>query len=120
MASSHIQPSKSSQTESAAGYPESRPHSVLSLVSTDRSHSVIEGHRPVVGSHSGKFVANFCQAVLGGGGRREERAVKTGGDCDPTNVSTTERYEYILDICVFIQHFPLCVYTDVYLGNCFY
>ena len=93
MVNSHTQPSKSSQNESAAGYPESRPYSVLSLVSADRPHSVSESHRPSERVHGGKFVANFCQAVLAGGGRRdrEERAVKIG-DSDPITVSAPERY----------------------------
>ena len=93
LSSPHPHSSKSSQSESAASNSEPRAHSVL-------------GHRLSMGieqSHSGTFVANFCQSVLSGGEREEGMRDCTGekragahsglksGDSDRTNGSSTQR-----------------------------
>ena len=92
-------PTKPSQSESAEGYSEPRPHSVLS-----HAHVVTESHALSMGGQSGTFVANFCQSVLSGGEREEgvqgcteEKGVrvhsgKKSGNSDCTNGSSTQRY----------------------------
>lgn len=94
LSSPHPHSSKSFQSESAA-----------SSNSEPRAHSVL-GHRLSMGieqSHSGTFVANFCQSVLSGGEREEGMRDCTGekgagahsgmksGDSDRTNGSSTQR-----------------------------
>ena len=102
LSSAPTYPTKSSQSESAASYSEPRPHSVLS-----HTHVVTESHALSMGvgqSHSGTFVANFCQSVLSGGEREEgmrgcteEKGVRAhcgmkSGNNDCTNGSSTQRY----------------------------